>query len=264
MEIIISHDIDHLSVREHILKDLIIPKYIFRSFLELVNGRISLKIFTAKISGLFKKNAWNNLEELLIFDRENSVDSTFFVATSNGKGLSYSKKQAGEAISLIKRYSFDVALHGICYDNYEKMRREYEDFKNISGLDGFGIRMHYLRLNDDTLKNLARIGYLFDSSVLSGELDQTHKIDGIAEIPFHLMDSYLFDLKQNLNLAEAKNKTAGLLDKAEKENKRYVSILFHQEYFSEEFLQYKKWYVWLINYCKEKGYKFINFRNLYE
>ena len=262
MKIIISHDIDHLSVKEHILKDLIIPKYIFWSSLELIKRKIPLKVFFRKIKGLFKRNAWNNLKELLEFDKQNNVNPTFFVAVNNGKGLSYSQAQAKTAIDLIKKYQFDVGVHGICYDNYEGIKKEYDDFRKISGLNNFGIRMHYLRMNTDTLENLNKVGYLFDTTVLSDNLDQEYKIDGLTEIPFHIMDGNLLGPRQNLTLKEVKEKTVELLERAERENKKYFAILFHQRYFSDEFPKYKNWYVWLINYCKEKNYEFINYRNL--
>jgi len=262
MKIVISHDIDHLSVKEHVFRDLIIPKYIFWSILELIKKKISLKTFFRKITGLFEKDAWNNLEELLNFDKLNNVNPTFFVAVNNGKGISYSKKQAKWAIDLIKKYNFDVGVHGICYDDYEEMKKEYEDFKKISGLNSFGIRMHYLRVSQNTFKNMAKIGYLFDTTVLSESLAQQYNIDSLVEIPFHIMDGNLLGPEVNYTFEEVKQKTLDFLNKAEKENKNYVGILFHQRYFSDEFPHYKNWYVWLINYCKERKYEFVNYRDL--
>jgi len=262
MKIIISHDIDHLSVREHIFKDLIIPKYIFWSLLELARGKISLKIFFIKIASLFKRNAWNNLKKLLEFDKKNGVKPTFFIAMANGKGLSYSRRKAGKTIDLIKKYNFDIGIHGICYNNYERIKKEYEIFKKISGLKEFGIRMHYLRLGKKTLKNLARAGYIFDTTVNSENLAQDYKINGLIEIPFHIMDSRLFDPRRGTNLDKIKEKTVKLLSQASKENLKYVAILFHQRNFDIDFSDQKKWYLWLINYCREKKYKFANYREL--
>lgn len=263
MKIIISHDIDHLSVKEHIFKDLIIPKYIFWSLSELLKGKISFSIFLKKITGLIKKNSWNNLEELLEFDKKNGVDSTFFVAVNNGKGLSYPTKKAVWAVNLIKKYNFDAGVHGICYDDFSGIKKEYDDFKKISGLDKFGIRMHYLRMDKNTLENLSKAGYLFDSSVLSDNLKQEYNINNMVEFPFHIMESYLLGPQVNFTLEEVKEKTKEFLDKAEREGKKYIAILFHQESFSERFFApSKEWYLWLINYCKNKNYEFINYKSL--
>lgn len=262
MKIIISHDIDHLSAKEHLFKDLIIPKYFFWSFLELIKRKVYFETFLKKITGLVKKNAWNNLEELLEFDKKNGTEPTFFIAVNNGKGLSYSREQVAQAINLIKKYNFDIGVHGICYNNYEGIKKEYNIFKGISGLDNFGIRMHYLRRNQETLKNLAKAGYLFDTTILSDSLEQKYKIDGMAEVPFHFMDSYFLGPQANLTLEKVKSITVELLDKGERGNKGYLGIQFHQERFSDEFPQFKEWYIWFINYCKERGYLFENYRNL--
>jgi len=262
MKIIISHDIDHLSVKEHILKDLIIPKYIFWSLLELVKNKITLKIFFTKIIGLFKKNGWNNLEKLLRFDKKMGVNSTFFVAVNNGKKLNYSQIQAKQAIDLIKKYNFDIGVHGICYNNYKGIKKEHEYFKNITNINNFGIRMHYLRTNNNTLKYVTKAGYLFDTTILSKNFAQQDKIDNLIEFPFHVMDGNLLGPKANYTLDEIKQKTKNLLSRAKKENKKYIAILFHQRYFSNDFPNYKNWYFWLISYCKEQNYEFVNYKNL--
>jgi hypothetical protein len=54
MKIIISHDIDHITVFEH-KKDLIIPKFIIRSFIELGLGYISFSELGVKIYRYTKK-----------------------------------------------------------------------------------------------------------------------------------------------------------------------------------------------------------------
>ena len=262
MKIIVSHDIDHLSVREHIFKDLIIPKYIIWSLLELYKKKISLKVFIKKLTSLFEKDTWCHLELILEFDKKNNVNPTFFVGVNNGKGLSYSSEQARQAINLIKKYNFDVGAHGICYNDYKGIKKEYEDFKKISGLEKFGVRIHYLKLDKETLNNLARAGYLFDTTVLSDQLKQEYKIDRMIEFPFHIMDGNLLGPKINYTLDEVKQKTLDLLSRAEKENKKYLAILFHQNYFGDESPHHKDWYIWLINYCKEKNYEFINYRDL--
>lgn len=262
MKIIISHDIDHLSVKEHIFKDLIIPKYICWSILELVKRKISFKIFLNKITGLLRKNNWNNLEKLSEFDKKKGVNPTFFVGVNNDKGLSYSLKQVKEAINLIKKYNFDIGVHGICYNNHMGIKKEFETFKKISGLEKFGIRIHYLKQNANTLKNLAKAGYLFDSTVFSKKLAQEYRINRLIEIPFHIMDSSLLGIKANLNLDQTKEKTIKLLEEAEMSNKKYFAILFHQRHFSKDFPHFKNWYIWLINHCEKKKYEFVNYKHL--
>jgi peptidoglycan/xylan/chitin deacetylase (PgdA/CDA1 family) len=262
LKIVISHDVDHLSIKEHLLKDLIIPKYIIWSFIELLKRKIYISTFLKRIKEVFQGKGWNNLGDLIIFDKHNKVPSTFFVAVNNGKGLNYSLKQAKEAIHLIEINNFDIGVHGINYNNYKKIKEEYNTFKKITNLERFGFRMHYLRLNSKTLFNLGKANYLFDSTILSKNLEQKKEVNGITELPFHLMDSCLFSWKNNLSIKAAKQKTIDLLNRAEEKNKEYVAIIFHQMYFSDTFPKYKNWYVWLINYCRKAGYKFVNYRDL--
>jgi len=258
MKIIISHDVDHLSVSEHIFRDLIVPKYVIWSLLELVKRKISPRVFFRKLIYLTKPNAWNNLERLLEFDKQNGVVSTFFVAVNNGKGLSYPLRQAQAAIDIIKKQGFKVGLHGICYDDYKAIKKEHDTFKQVSNLDTFGIRMHYLRRSDNTLNNLAQAGYAFDTSILSDKLDQQYTIAGLIEVPFHIMDSNLLGPRASLSLQGAQNQTIELLDAAEQAGKNYVAILFHPRYFGQDFPQHRNWYIWLIDYCKKKQYKFVD------
>jgi peptidoglycan/xylan/chitin deacetylase (PgdA/CDA1 family) len=262
MKILISHDVDHLSVKEHFFKDLIIPKYIFWSFLELVKGKIVFPIFLLKVEKLFRSSGWYNLEKLLDFDKNNNVNSTFFVAVNNGKGISYSLRQAKKAIDLIKKGNFDVGVHGISYRSYEDIKKEYDLFKELSGLDTFGIRMHYLRQTKETLSILSRVGYSFDTTVESVISNQEYLVGKMREVPFHLMDGDLFCPLKNYTLSQAKNKTKQLLDHAEQNKKKYVGILFHPRYFGDDFPAWKEWYLWLINYCREKKYTFSNYRNI--
>jgi hypothetical protein len=261
LKIVISHDIDHLGVSEHLFKDLIIPKYFIWSFLELLNQKISLNTFIKKIKEIFLKNGWNNLGELLTFDQEQNLNPTFFIAVDNGKGLSYSLRQAKKAINLIKSYNFNIGIHGICYDDYERMKKEKLIFKKISKLNNFGIRMHYLRESSATQDFLTRLGYLFSSSKISKKLEQK-KIGKIIELPFHLMDSYLFNFRSNLDLEKAKKITIDLLNKAENEGKDYFAVTFHQRHFSETFPKYKKWYLWFVSYCKKQNFEFKSLKEL--
>jgi hypothetical protein len=92
MKAIISHDVDHITFWDH-NKDLIIPKFLLRSAVELVNNSISVKECLSRLKDILS-NKWQNLEELMIFDKENEVNSTFFIGVYNGPGLAYSLENA--------------------------------------------------------------------------------------------------------------------------------------------------------------------------
>jgi hypothetical protein len=261
MKIIISHDIDNTSWNEHVFDGIVIRE-IKRFFSEFFRRKIGFKLLVKRIMGIFDSHSWNNISDLFKFDKQNHISSTVFVAVSRGRGINYSQKKAKAIIDLARKCGFDVGLHGVCFDNFEKMKKEKSDFEKLSGLKDFGFRMHRLKTISDTFGNLEKLGYLFDSSIFSPELKQAHQIEGLQEFPFHVMDSRLLGWRSNLSFNEAKNDIISLLDKAEKEKMEYVSILFHNRRFGPYFPDTKRLYIWFIGYCNGRGYKFENYRNL--
>jgi hypothetical protein len=259
MKVIISHDVDHITVWEH-KRDLIVPKFLVRNMIELMSGAISSKECGLRFVSLFK-NKWHNIEELIDFDGKESIPSTFFIAVDNALGLHYSLKDAEFWIKKILQSKFDVGLHGIAFDNFVDIKNEYNIFKKISKLDDFGIRMHYLRNNNNTLKYLNDSEYIFDTTLY--KFQNPFKIDNLWEFPLHIMDSYFFHKNshwQNQTLEQAKNATKRKIDEASKKDIKYFTILFHDRYFNNSFKSWKNWYIWLIDYLKNNGLEFTNYR----
>jgi hypothetical protein len=58
----------------------------------------------------------------------------------------------------------EINIHGIEYDNFSAIKHEYNQFENILNTKKIGIRMHYVRNNSETLINLSKAGYAFDST----------------------------------------------------------------------------------------------------
>ncbi len=252
MNIIVTHDIDHLSVKEH-LKDLTLIKFLMITTYELLINNISINTFLNRImsviSGIFtKNNRWNNLNDLISTDKRFGIKSTFFIAVEKGKGISYDKKQAEKATRIILKSKMGIGLH---YQNeeFEPMKKEFEQFRNITKKKRFPVRKHYL-INDEktTLHNVARLKPSYDSSLM---IEDALKIKQapLKEIPINIMDTYLFSpLKKNLSLKEAKRYTADIIRKA-KENDGTIMIDTHQIYYDEKmFPRYRKYYDWLVEY----------------
>ena len=259
MKVIISHDIDHITVWEH-KKDLIIPKFLLRNMIELMGGIISCKEYCLKFASLLK-NKWHNIEELIDFDGKESIPSTFFIAVDNALGLHYLLKDAEFWIKKILQKKFDVGLHGIAFDNFKDIKNEYNTFKGISKLNDFGIRMHYLRNDDNTVEYLNNAGYIFDTTLY--KFQNPFKVGNIWEFPLHIMDSYLFHKNsrwQNQTLEQVKDKTKSIIEEAYEKDLKYFTILFHSRNFSNCFSSWRNWYVWVIGYLKNNGLEFTNYR----
>ena len=262
MRVVVTHDVDHLSVYEH-LGDLVIPKFISLSLIELWKGLIAIDEFKKRLNELLR-NGWNNIGALVKFDKKHGISSTFFVAVEKGLGISYSLESAEQVIKFLTKEDFDVGLHGINYNNFALMKQEMNKFREISGLEEFGIRMHYLRRSESTLELLNELGYLFDSTVYDENLRQPYPVGRMLEIPLHIMDTYLFSpFYRAFTLESAIEYTETLIKKAREENKTLV-ILLHQRHFSPSFSRYMEWYKWIIETAQDLGAEFLSCREVAE
>ncbi len=261
MKAIVSHDVDHFTATEHLFKDTILPKQFIRSYIELFSGKISLKELLNRYGDLFK-NQWQHLNNLVAFNNSYGVPSTFFIAVNQGVGLSYSKKQAAYWIHHLKSLNCRVHIHGIEYTTYEKIEEEYNVFKKISVQNKAGIRMHYIRKNEHTLGNLAKAGYLFDSSEYG--FSAPYKISNMWEFPFQIMDGFIIERPkrwQSKNLHQCLEETKKLIGKAHEMNLPYLGIDFHDRYFSNSHKTWKNWYTWLIDYLVNQKIAFTDFES---
>lgn len=257
MKVIISHDVDHISVWEHLTKDTILPKFVVRAHIELLVGKISLKEYARRL-GDFLKNKWNGVEEVVAFNKSRKINSTFFIGVNNGVGLSYSLKFAEPLIKYIVENGFEIGVHGIDFESYEKVKAEFNIFQRSSHLEKFGIRMHYLRTNENTFSYMEQAGYLYDATEKG--MKNPYKIGKMWEFPLQIMDGWMMDGDkrwQTRNLEQAKAETIKLIEEAKEHNLNYLSILFHDRYFSNSFVTWKNWYTWLIDYLIDNKFEFI-------
>ncbi len=259
MKAIISHDIDHIKVSEHLFRDVIIPKYMARMHVELFSGKISVREYVLRWSDFFK-DKWQNIDELITYNNINHIPSSFFIAVNKGIGLNYTNNAALLWIEQIKLRNCELGIHGIEFDAMEKIKQEHELFQSLTKIQNFGIRMHYVRNNNHTFKMLAAQGYKYDSTEHS--FKNPYKIDGMWEFPFQIMDGWVIENGkkwQSVNLKKSKELTLKLIDKAHKENLNYLGIDFHDRYFSHSFNTWLNWYMWLVEYLKINKIECVNF-----
>ncbi len=259
MKVIISHDIDHLSAFEH--KDLLIPKFLIRATIELFLGVISFGEYIKRYKNIFILNKWQNLDELMKFNKQNQIPATFFIGVNSGLGLVYPLEKAKFWAKKIDNEGFDVGVHGIEFDNFEGIKKEYDRLYDIIKKP-IGMRMHYLRNDEKTLNFLADAGYLYDSTTI-GDKDP-YKIKNMWEFPLHIMEmDLIFEDKrwQSQKFEVIKDKTKRRLDELFSKDLKYISILFHDRYFDDSFLSWKNWYIFTIEYIKQNGIEFISYKD---
>jgi hypothetical protein len=259
MNAIISHDIDHITVWEHLFRDTIIPKYMVRMHIELLKGKISMREYTLRWSDFFK-NKWQNIDELITFNNIYGVPSSFFIAVNKGVGLNYSNEAAQLWIDQMKNRKCEIGLHGIAYSNPAIMREEHDLFLKMTGDSSCGIRMHYVRNTDKTYTTLSDLGYRYDST--EHAFKDPYKIGSMWEFPFQIMDGWVIENSkswQSMNLAGAKENTLRLIEKAQENKLEFLGIDFHDRYFSHSFSTWLSWYMWLVDHLKASGINFLNF-----
>ncbi len=260
MKIIISHDIDHINYTEH-YKDLIIPKYLVRSIIELVKKQISINECFRRFFNIFKIR-FNRVKEIAEFNKKHGVKETYFIGVNNGLGLVYSIKSMKKMSNYLKSKKLDFGVHGIAFNSEKAVQKEFDTFKAITKINKFGIRMHYLRQNENTFNFFNNVGYEFDSTDYG--IKKPYKIKNIWEFPIQIMDSYLMcedKAFQTRSLEEAKKETLRIIKQAEQNNLPYFSLLFHDIYFDPAFSTWYEWYKWVIIYFKEGNYEFISYKN---
>jgi len=259
MKVIVSHDVDHITALEH-LGDNILMKLGIKSIIELTRGKISRSEFANRIKEVCY-NRFQNIRELIEFDLENKIPATFFLGVANGLGLSYSFSDASKWAKIIQLKGFDIGIHGIECTDLNIMKEEYEKFQLLINDNQFGIRIHYLRTDERTLLKLDKLHYLFDSS--SESISDCYKIGLLWEFPVHIMDGRIWYHQkrfQNDLTKTMKKKTLEIIEAVKSQNIRYLTILFHDRYFSPSYLTFKSWYLWLIEYLQNQHFEFISYR----
>lgn len=261
MKIIISHDVDHLYMNDHIFNDLIIPKLWIRSFFHFIQGKLSFSTFYHRLLYIFDKRQ-NRISEVMYLDKKNHIPSTFFFGMNQGLGMSYKKEKAIKYINYLVKQQVDVGVHGIAYEEYEEMLKEYKAFQTIIKRDSFGIRTHYVRYNQKTFEKFSQCGYIFDSSEFNKkevELKEPYKVGNMWEFPLHIMDGYIIPVG---NIEQAKRNTKKVIRLAEQKNLPYCTILFHDYQYNEKcYPQEKEWYDWLVCYLIKEGFEFISYHD---
>jgi len=160
----------------------------------------------------------------------------------------------------VVRNGFDVGVHGVEYEDVSKMEIEYNDFKSISKLDSFGVRIHYVRYDDSTFSKMERLGYIFDSSEFNKEkieLKLPYKVGKMWEFPLHIMEGYI--LKNDLDYAC--KLTIDAIYEGRMLDLSYFTLLFHDNFFNDKtYPEEKKYYEWFINYCESQHLEFVSYR----
>ena len=223
----------------------------------MLTGVIDAKTFVARINFLSDKRI-NRLEELMTFESSMNIPATYFFVMQPGLGVAYKAEKAKPVIGKLLENGFNTGVHGMAYNDPKAMQQEFDTFKKISGLNKFGIRMHYLRTDTDTRNKLSATGYSFDSTDYG--IARPYSIGKMIEFPISIMDVYSVR-PEHKTFKEAKAYTEEKMEQAANNNIPFFTINFHDMLFDPAYALYMEWFTWIIGLCKQKGYSFISFEN---
>jgi len=260
MKIILSHDIDHLYWYEHYFKDLYLPGTLLRNTKGFVAGKLELQLYLKRLK------CWGRIHripELIKYFNQENIKSNFFFGMDNALHLSYNYKQTKPFIQELLKEGHLVGVHGIAFKEKNQIEIENKRFKELSNINPYGIRTHYLRLSGYSHNLFDQQGYKFDSSIDS--IMHPFRINNMWEIPISIMDASLVEhaqLNQDINIW--KKNTLKRLEIAKENNLAYFVINFHDTYFSDAFPVIKEWFLWLVDSLKGEKYEFITFNQAVE
>ncbi len=259
MKIIISHDVDHLYLKEH-LRDSFLLGCIYRGVKNLFQGNISLKTFRKRFPAKL-----NRVKELHAFNKKNGIRETFFFGMRKGLNLSYHWKDAAPFIEYLLKEEVLVGLHGMGYNSFDLLQEEMSRIKTLLPENyPLGIRNHYLRMDENSLGIMDKNGFLFDSSYYKTSGGKYAAADALFlhgklwEIPINIMDAGFISNFKN-NTGQLKHAAIQKLKEAEDNKQPYFVINFHDLYYSDAYPDFKDWYEWMLSYLVEQKYAFINF-----
>lgn len=263
INVIVSHDVDHLFGRDHWFRDLVYPKLWVRTSMQLIKGEVRINEWILRNSSCFKKER-HRIDELMKFDKQHGVKSTFFFGMNQGLGMSYKPDEAVKIIHKVHENGFGIGVHGIDYQTRSGMQKEYDTFTRTVGFIPDGIRMHYVRYDGDTFRKLESVGYMFDSTEFDkencGTRKKPYKLGELWEFPLTIMDVYL-----PKSLEAAKQETIKILEECRTKKIDYISVLFHDYQFYDGYKDIRDWYIWLIEYFdNSEEFQFISYSEAIE
>ena len=268
--IVLTHDVDDISIsNQHLLRSFV-PFPLNRDFLGFK------PILLERLGG--KKSSYNNFKQILKLEEKYDAKSSFyFLATDKDIfGYKYNIEDIPDDICYILESECEVGLHTSYYafNQIDEIRSEKEKLEKIIGKKVKGVRNHLLRFNiPKSWEILSKVGFSYDTSFgyhntigfRNGmchpfkpfNLDTNKQID-IIEIPLCISDVALFSFMKK-NALESWALIKKLIDSTEMFG-GVLTILWHNWTFaypaSFAGLFGKEWttlYEKILEYCHKKN-----------
>ncbi len=261
--VVLSHDIDHLSLHGMHFERSADKNLDNRTFFEKIKSFLanhkSLHDKTLGFFALFKGGIWkdiNNFEKINNIEKNFNLSSTYFFAPFKQKGISYDLKNAENHINFVKKNNNEIACHSVSGQNSLKHavneKKIVEKFAPVKGN-----RVHHLDFEStDFLKNFEKAGYLYDSSLglnkktgfpcLTTQPFVPLNCEKLMEFPLNVQDGSLFKSNaMNLSFQKAKKHCFNFMTFFQKFGGQLV-LDWHNVFFNPQYSSWEKLYIELI------------------
>ena len=161
---------------------------------------------------------------------------------------------------MIVQRGLKIGIHGIERGSVSGIMSERKRFSNAYGYECNGIRMHYLARDHSMVQAICDAGYAFDSSH-RGE-GPSMRIGNSIHFPLHVMDSDVLIIQkryQNVHAVAAISATKERISRLIDAKVDYISILFHDRYFSDAHASWRDWYQGVVGWIKVQNIPMTNY-----
>jgi len=232
-------------------------------------------------SSMFYKDPYWNFDKITDIENQYGVKSVFFflnesmsvdIFDSSNWKLSLGRYRIYDVrifdiIRFLDRNGWEIGVHGSynSFNNSELLLKEKIDMEHIVEHEIFGVRQHYLNIDENTWRIQNECGFKYDLSF--GYKNSIGFKDNIFK-PFHplknnfkvypltIMDIYF--MADNTKWSRLNQ----ILDQVEKHEAIFI-INWHQRVFNDnEFPGYIEAYKNIIKECKNRDYEFILPKNV--
>ena len=281
----LTHDVDHPSIRAHILDHTILG-FLYRallgSFFKLRHGGsisclIRNWVAAIKLPAVycgFARDTWDTFDEYVRIEK--GLGSSFFLIPfrdtsgerGNGEAPRRRASRYAAADILIKIRGLmaagcEIGLHGIdAWIDAGKGRAEVQEIRRLTGSNEIGARMHWLYFNAQSPGILEEAGVDYDLTSGYNETigyragtTQVYRPLGVArllELPLHVMDTALFFPSHlDLSASQAWKRVDQIIHNSVQFG-GCVTVNWHDRSIASERL-WGEFYVGLIKKLKDKG-----------
>jgi hypothetical protein len=282
----LTHDVDHLSLREHV-KDRVFygrVRYGLRSVLKNYLGKplgltdewrtwgeVSMQLVNSGIAALrvvfpILKDPWESFDKVIALeDGCGAESSSFYFAQKPGRGIVYNTNSP--EYKRITRYvaqcGREVGVHSMDgWDDTSEAALEYANHASNFENTEFGTRVHWLYFGDRTWKNFTKAGFLYDTTfgfnktvgfrAGTAQVYRPYNAE-IWELPLHIQDGALFRRGYlSLRPKQANQRALETMAKSAR-LEAMCTLLWHVKSLSTEYTTWTETYRALLEQAQQDG-----------